>query len=66
LIDFNTTYRLENRFLVELSPASFKIGCFTEEKNDYDLMIKLPDDNGMAYLSEQFKHYIAMLNPGNE
>lgn len=66
LIDFNTTHRLENKFLVGLSPARFKIGCFTEEQNDYDLMIKLPEDNGMAYLSEQFKHYISMLNPVND
>ena len=66
LIDFNSIYRLENQFLVQLSPASFKIGCFTDEKNDYDLMIKLSEENDMAYLSEQFKHYISMLNPVNE
>jgi hypothetical protein len=63
LIDFNTDHRLELQFLVQLSPARFKIGCFTEKKNDYDLMIKLSDQDEMSYLSEQIKHYVAILNP---
>lgn len=63
LIDFNTTYRLELQFLVHLSPARFKIGCFTEDWNDYDLMIKLSDKEDMSYLSEQIKHYVSILNP---
>jgi len=63
LIDFNTNHRLELQFLVQLSPARFKIGCFTEEKNDYDLMIKLSEQDDMSYLSEQIKHYVSILNP---
>ena len=63
LIDFNTNHRLELQFLVHLSPARFKIGCFTEEKNDYDLMINLSEPNNMSYLSEQIKHYVSILNP---
>jgi len=63
LIDFNTNHRLELQFLVQLSPAKFKIGCFTEDKNDYDLMIKLSEQDDMAYLSEQVKHYVSILNP---
>ena len=63
LIDFNTNHRLELQFLVQLSPARFKIGCFTEEKNDYDLMIKLSEQETMSYLSEQIKHYVSILNP---
>ena len=63
LIDFNTANRLELQFLVQLSPARFKIGCFTEEWNDYDLMIKLSDKNDMSFLSEQIKHYVSILNP---
>jgi len=62
LIDFNTNHRLEIQYLVQLSPARFKIGCFTEEKNDYDLMINLSEQNDMAYLSEQIKHYVSILN----
>ena len=63
LIDFNTDHRLELQFLVQLSPARFKIGCFTEEKNDYDLMINLSEQDDMSYLSEQIKHYVSILNP---
>ena len=63
LIDFNTDHRLELQFLVQLSPARFKIGSFTEEKNDYDLMIKLSEQDDMSYLSEQIKHYVSILNP---
>ena len=63
LIDFNSNIRLELQFLVQLSPARFKIGCFTEEKNDYDLMIKLKEQDDMSYLSEQIKHYVSILNP---
>lgn len=63
LLDFSFEPRLELQFLVELSPARFKVGCYTEEKNDYDLMIKLPEQKDMAFLSEQIKHYVSMLNP---
>ena len=63
LIDFKTDHRLELQFLVQLSPARFKIGSFTEEKNDYDLMIKLSEQDDMSYLSEQIKHYVSILNP---
>ena len=63
LIDFNSLSRIELQFLVQLSPARFKIGCFTEENNDYDLMINLSEKNDMAYLSEQIKHYVSILNP---
>lgn len=63
LIDFNRAYRLELQFLVQLSPARFKIGCFTEKQNDYDLMIQLSEQNNMSYLAEQIKHYVSILNP---
>ena len=63
LLDFTTDQRIELQFLVQLSPARFKIGCYTDEKNDYDLMIKLSEQNDMSYLSEQIKHYVSILNP---
>jgi len=65
LIDFSQGLPLELQFLVQLSPARFKIGCYTEQKNDYDLMINLTEQDDMAYLSEQIKRYVAMLNPVN-
>ncbi|MFH0756089.1 MAG: hypothetical protein V2B15_02240 [Bacteroidota bacterium] len=66
LIDFTRDIRLELQFLVQLSTARFKIGCFTETENDYDLMINLTDQNDIGFLAEQFKHYIGMLNPVNQ
>ena len=55
-----------SRFFVELSQASFKVGCFTEADNDYDLMINLGEQYDLAYLAEQFRHYISILNPVNQ
>ena len=66
LIDFTPNISLELQYLVELSTARFKAGCFTEEQNDYDLMISLDDNTQIGFLAEQFKRYIAMLNPVNE
>lgn len=63
LMDFTINQQLEIQFLVQLSPARFKIGCYTEEKNDYDLMINLSEQDDMAYLSEQIRHYVSILNP---
>jgi hypothetical protein len=63
LMDFTSDQRIELQFLVQLSTARFKIGCFTEEKNDYDLMIRLSEQNDMSYLAEQIKHYVSILNP---
>ena len=65
LIDFTKNLSLELQFLVQLSPARFKIGNFTEQKNDYDLMINASEHDDMAYLSEQIRHYVSMLNPVN-
>ncbi|MCP4313491.1 MAG: hypothetical protein GY790_19720 [Bacteroidetes bacterium] len=66
LFDFTLDVPLELQFLVQLSSARFKVGCFTKEENDYDLMISLTDNHEIGFLAEQFKIYIAMLNPVNE
>jgi hypothetical protein len=63
LFDFTSGNLLELKYLVQLSRARFKIGCFTEEENDYDLMISVREPCAAAYLAEQFKHYISMINP---
>jgi len=63
LFDFTLGLPLELQFLIQLSTARFKIGCFTEEENEYDLMISLSDNTEIGFLAEQFKIYIAMLNP---
>lgn len=66
LFDFTMNLSLEIQFLVQLSNAQLKIGCFTEEENDYDLMISLTDNRELGFLAEQFKTYIAMLTPVTE
>ena len=63
LVDFTRNVPLELQFLVQLSPARFKIGCYTERENDYDLMINLTDRNDISYLADQIKHYVSILNP---
>ena len=65
LIDFSQGFLLELQFLVQPSKARFKIGCYTEQKNDYDLMINLTEQDDMSYLAEQIKRYVSMLNPVN-
>lgn len=65
LVDFTRDVPLELQYLVQLSSARFKIGCFTEKDNDYDLMINLSDQSDIGYLSEQIKHYVSILNPLN-
>ena len=65
LFDFSFNPGIELQFLVQMSPARFKIGSYTGEKNDYDLMINLPEKKDLSYLSEQIKHYVSMLNPVN-
>ena len=66
LIDFSFSISLELQYLVQLSTARFKIGCYTEQENDYDLMINLGDKkHGIGYFAEQVKHYVSMLNPSN-
>lgn len=66
LFDFTMDMGLGLQFLVQLSEARFKVGSFTEEQNDYDLMISLNENTQASFLAEQFKRYIAMLNPVNE
>ena len=63
LIDLTTNFPLELQFLVQLSTARFKIGCFTEQENDYDLMINLTGRCDVGFLVEQIKHYISLINP---
>jgi len=65
LVDFTKDVPIELQYLVQLSTARFKIGCFTDKENDYDLMINLSDQSNIGYLSEQIKHYVSILNPSN-
>jgi hypothetical protein len=64
LFVFSFTQNLSVDFLSQLSLAQFKVGCFTEDSNDYDLMINPPGGKcDLDFLTEQVKLYINMLNP---
>ncbi|MBN1132970.1 MAG: hypothetical protein JXR52_01265 [Bacteroidales bacterium] len=63
LFDLTINPSLEVQFLVQLSKANFKIGCYTEEENDYDLMIRTDRKGDTRYFVDQIKHYVNMLNP---
>ncbi len=55
---------LTMEYLIQLSQAKFKIGCYTDSENDLDLMINDPKaECDTAYFIEQVKHYIGLLNP---
>ena len=64
LFVFSFAQNLSVDFLSQLSLAKFKVGCFTEANNDYDLMINPPGGKcDLKFLTEQVKLYINMLNP---
>jgi len=65
LFDFSDGSAMELRFLVLQSDAAFKVGCFAEDAQDYDLMIDLGEKRDMVFLAEQFRRYIEMMNPVN-
>lgn len=65
LFDLTMGVPLEMQYLVKLSNAQFKISSYTDDENDYDLMINLTDQHDVGYLCEQIKHYVSMLNPSN-
>ena len=53
------------KYLSGISPAAYKIGIF-EEPGEYDLMIGLQENNTVAYLVEQVKHYLSMIRSKNK
>ena len=64
LFVFSFTRSQSIDFLSQLSLAKFKVACYTEDTNDYDLMINPPGGKcDMEFLTEQVKLYINMLNP---
>jgi len=64
VINFKESLTLD--YLVSLSRARFKVGCFTDQENDLDLMINPAKKECEAgFFIEQVKHYISLLNPSN-
>jgi hypothetical protein len=62
VINFKEDLTIE--YLTRLSRARFKVGCFTENENDLDLMIN-PGNKAceVGYFIEQVEHYVGLLNP---
>jgi len=63
LFDLTFDNTLSVQFMIYLSQAKFKIGCFTEEENDFDLMINQGSRCQISYLIEQVQHYINIIQP---
>jgi len=65
LIDLNLTIRYPTKYISNLSPSVFKVGKYSEENTDLDLMIDIHSKPDMEYLIEQIKHYVTILNNPN-
>ncbi|MDA3821603.1 MAG: hypothetical protein PF450_03170 [Bacteroidales bacterium] len=62
VVSFKENLSIE--YLAQLSRARFKIGCYTENENDLDLMINpAKKDCEVGFFIEQVKHYIKLINP---
>ena len=62
LFDLSLNSHFPIRYIVSLSSASFKVGNFSEQPNDYDLMISMGEKKSLEYLIEQITHYVGLLN----
>ncbi len=62
LFDLSLSPNFPLSWLSELSTASFKVGRYTEEANDYDLMININSNPDIKFFIEQIKNYVSILN----
>lgn len=62
LFDLSLKHYFTLYYVSSLSLASFKVGRYTEEANDYDLMINVSKNPSLEYFTEQIRKYIAILN----
>ncbi len=65
LINLNLTFHYPIKYISNLSPSVFKVGKYTEENTDLDLMIDIHNKPDLQYLIEQIKYYITILNNPN-
>ena len=64
LIVISMEENLALEYLIRLSDAKFKIGCFTENDNDLDFMINPSNMQCETdYFISQIRHYVQLLNP---
>ena len=50
------------KFILKLSPASYKVGRLVESHREYDLMIDIEKDTSIPYLIEQIRHYLSIIH----
>jgi hypothetical protein len=62
LIDLSLTDYYPIRFIYSLSLADFKVGRFTKDKSELDLMIDIHSQPNIEFLIEQIKIYVSILN----
>jgi hypothetical protein len=62
LFDLSLTHYFTMCYISKLSSAIFKVGRYTEEDNDFDLMIDVRKNPQVDYLIEQIKNYLSILN----
>lgn len=62
LFDLSLTPSFPLSWLSELSTASFKVGRYSEDPNDYDLMIHIHSNPSIEFFIEQIKNYVSILN----
>ena len=62
LIDLSKQSHLPLKFVNNLSHAKFKVGKESNNGRNYDLMIRLSEDQDLQYLIEQIKHYVSRIN----
>lgn len=64
LLDLNTHKVFPLECVTALSKASYKLGVYDDSKQQvYDLMLKLPHEENLNKIIEQYLIYLDMLNP---
>lgn len=62
LIDLRMKRRMPIPYMVALSMAKFKVGCYHEADNGlHDLMIRVEEGMGMEELIDHLRHYLEMV-----
>jgi hypothetical protein len=64
LFDLSLEDHFPLKYILKISPASYKIGRFGTH-SEYDLMIDIEKDVSIAYLIEQIRHYLSIIHSKN-
>ncbi|MBE0654798.1 MAG: hypothetical protein IH594_13430 [Bacteroidales bacterium] len=62
LFDLSLKQYFTMHYISSLSAANFKVGRYTEDANDSDVMINVSKNPTLEYFTEQIRKYIAILN----